>query len=227
MAKNLKKYMDVDVVAFLEEQLKGNTPQYLEDIVLDKKKLAQCVEHGRAEDKTMLWLSGPDGTQLEREHDVFLKETYGNEIWQYYAQEEPEGRYVAFAVELSGVQDGVIRGNLFELDYLEHAEMVRGKAQKACGLIPIFQDGVLAPAEYGRDHLADFRLEQMHGLVVDSMGIPSDKALHAAVLEEQKKVRGEMVGSEKPLEEKLSEAQKRSIETMNGGEKEKEKEGLF
>ena len=108
MGKSLKKYMDVDIVTFLEEKMKENTKSYQSDFGYDKEIFEKCLKSDRKEDKVLLWLSRPHGTQCVKEHDAFLNGTEGYSTWQYFAEQERGNEYVAFAVELKGVQDGVI-----------------------------------------------------------------------------------------------------------------------
>lgn len=193
MAKSLRKYMNVDVVAFLEEQMKENTKHYQGDFEYDKETFARCAASPWKEDKTLLWLSRPCGTQCVKEHDAFLEGTAGHSTWQYYAQQEAGDRYVAFAVELTGVQDGVIRGNLYELDYEKHAEMVRCKAVPAYDVVKTFEDGFATQAPLARSSYGFWtEYVEKHGPVVDSLGVPSDKELHRAVIAEQRHARAGM-----------------------------------
>lgn len=193
MGKKLHKYMDVDVVAFLEEKMKGNTKHFQSDFEYDKDKFARFVQSEHKEDKTLLWLSRPHGTQCVRESDAYLKGTEGHTFWQYYANQEAGSKYVAFAVELTGVQDGVIRGNLYELDYMKHAEMVKKEAQPAYEVVKTFEDGFTHQTSFARSsHGYWLDMVEEHGPIVESRAIPEDMALLKMVLAEQKQARAGM-----------------------------------
>lgn len=227
MKKKLCRYEDVDVVAFLEEKMKGNTLHYQGDFECDKEMLARCAASPWKEDKTLLWLSRRNGTQCVKEHDAFLEGTEGYHMWQYYAQQEAGEKYVAFAVELTGVQDGVIRGNLYELDYEKHAEMVRGKAQPAQEVVKTFEDGFATQAALARSSYGFWaELVEKHGTVVDSLGVPEDEGNLRRVLREQRREREKMGVAEKPLEEKMKDVYKRAGAAQREGVRDVEK-GLF
>ena len=64
-------------------------------------------------------MSRPSGTYCFRERDVFLEDTRQHNTWRFYG-EQTRDKILAYAVELTGTQDGTIRGNLYELDYPQH-----------------------------------------------------------------------------------------------------------
>lgn len=55
--------------------------------------------------KTLLWLSRPSGTYCFRERDVFISDTAPHNTWRFY-KEQTRDHILAYAVELTGVQDG-------------------------------------------------------------------------------------------------------------------------
>lgn len=77
----------------------------------------------QAVDKTLLWMSRPSGTYCFRERDVFLKDTRQHNIWRFYG-EQTRDKILAYAVELTGTKDDIIRGNLYELDYQQYFQHV-------------------------------------------------------------------------------------------------------
>ena len=200
MSKVLKKYLDVDVVAFLEEKMKANTEHYQTDFEYDRQMFERFVKSDRKEDKVLLWLSRRHGTQCMREYEAFLRGTEAYTTWQYYAGQESEG-CVAFAVELKGVQDGVIRGNVFELDYEKHAELVKKEAQPAYEVVKTFEDGHVAQAAFARSSYGYWAgMVEEHGAIVESRAVPSDGALLRLTLAEQKRMRDKMKVAEiRPL----------------------------
>lgn len=221
MGKSLKKYMDVDVFAFLEEKMKSNTEHYQSDFEIDKQMIERFVQSKRKEDKTLLWLSRPHGTQCAREYEVFLRGTAAHNTWQYFANQESKGRYVAFAVELLGVQNGVIRGNLYELNFLEHAKSAARNAQPASYVIKTFEDGYVEQVAFARSSYSYWaNLVEKHGPIVESRAMPSDKELLGIVLAEQKRDRDKMKeGSWKPacFEDVLKDAEERAGKQSSGG----------
>ena len=64
-----------------------------------------------------MWFCRPSGTYCFRERDVFLKDTAPHNTWRFY-KEQTSDRVLAYAIELTGKERGKIKGNLYELDYL-------------------------------------------------------------------------------------------------------------
>lgn len=221
MSKAFKKYMDVDVFAFLEEKMKGNTEHYQSDFEIDKQMIERCVQSAHKEDKTLLWLSRQHGTQCVREFDAFLKGTDAYSTWQYYANQGAGNKFVAFAVELKGVQDGVIRGNLYELDFLEHAKTAAQNAQPAYDVIKTFEDGHVAQVAFARSSYGYWAgLVEEHGPIVESRAIPSDSEMLGLVLAEQKRGRDKMkeaVWKPTSFEDVLKDAEERAGKQVSGG----------
>lgn len=221
MAKALKKYMYVDVIAFLEEKMKSNTEQYQSDFEIDKRLIERCAASALKEDKTLLWLSRPHGTQCVKEYEAFLKDTGAYTAWQYYAYQSAGDSFVAFAVELKGVEDGIILGNLYELDYIKHAEMVKREAQPAYDVIKTFEDGHAVQVPFTRSSYGYWvGLVNEHGPIVDSRSIPEDKEMLLLVLAEQKSQRDKMKEAEwksVSFENVLQDAQSRAGSSVSAG----------
>ena len=112
----LNKFENVDVTASLEAIMKQNTAFYQSDFDIDKEIIKRAAESPNAGDKRLLWFSRPSGTCCIKERDAFLKDTREHNTWKFYG-EQTRDRVLAYAVELTGIQDGKITGNLYELDY--------------------------------------------------------------------------------------------------------------
>ena len=102
-----------------------------------------------------MWLSRPSGTHCFRERDVFLKDTRPYNTWKFHG-EQTRDRILAYAVELTGIENGKIKGNLYELDYKQHYERVKAKALPADTNALIYEYGrIEQPAKQwfnGNDH---------------------------------------------------------------------------
>lgn len=122
----MNKFENVDVFSALNAIMKQNTGFYQSDFEIDKKIIARAAASRNDADKTLLWLSRPSGTHCFRERDVFLKGTAPNNTWHFH-KEQTRDRILAYAVELTGTENGKIKGNLYELDYAQHYERVRTK----------------------------------------------------------------------------------------------------
>lgn len=115
----MQKFENVDVIAALGEIMRQNTAFYQSDFDIDKGIIQRAAASDQAVDKTLLWMSRPSGTYCFRERDVFLKGTRQHNTWRFYG-EQTRDKILAYAVELTGIKDGTIRGNLYELDYQQH-----------------------------------------------------------------------------------------------------------
>ena len=115
----MQKFENVDVIAALSEIMRQNTAFYQSDFDIDKGIIQRAAASDQAVDKALLWMSRPSGTYCFRERDVFLKGTRQHNTWRFYG-EQTRDKILAYAVELTGIKDGTIRGNLYELDYQQH-----------------------------------------------------------------------------------------------------------
>lgn len=126
----MQRFDNVDVFASLNALMRQNTGFYQSDLEIDKEVIAKAAASPDAADKTLLWLSRPSGTYCFRERDVFLKDTGPHNTWRFH-KEQTRDRILAYAIELTGVEDGKIRGNLYELDYAQHYQRVKEQAVPA------------------------------------------------------------------------------------------------
>ena len=136
----LSKFENVDVIASLEAIMKQNTAFYQSDFEIDKRILREAASRPAAEEKRLLWFSRPSGTCCFRERDVFLKDTRQHNTWRFYG-EQTRDKILAYAVELTGKENGIIKGNLYELDYARHYERVKDKELAADTVHLIYEHG--------------------------------------------------------------------------------------
>ena len=138
----LQKFENVDVIASLEAIMKQNTAFYQSDFDIDKQILQKASGSPVPEDKRLLWFSRPSGTCCFRERDVFLKDTRQHNTWRFYG-EQTRDTILAYAVELTGTEQEKIKGNLYELDYLQHFREVIEKSIPADNYTLIYEHGEL------------------------------------------------------------------------------------
>ena len=136
----LSKFENVDVIASLEAIMKQNTAFYQSDFEIDKRILREAASRPAAEEKRLLWFSRPSGTCCFRERDVFLKDTRQHNTWRFYG-EQTRDKILAYAVELTGKENGIIKGNLYELDYPQHFREVVEKSLPADIYKLLFEHG--------------------------------------------------------------------------------------
>ena len=118
----MNKFENVDVLASLQQIMQQNTAAFQNDFDIDKKILTQAAKSKNAEDKVYLWFSRPNGTHCLRERDVFLRGTREHNTFRFYHEQTKE-RVLAYAVVLSGVESGKVKGSIYELDYAAKAEL--------------------------------------------------------------------------------------------------------
>lgn len=136
----LSKFENVDVIASLEAIMKQNTAFYQSDFEIDKRILREAASRPAAEEKRLLWFSRPSGTCCFRERDVFLKDTRQHNTWRFYG-EQTRDKILAYAVELTGKENGIIKGNLYELDYARHYERVKDRELAADTVRLVYEHG--------------------------------------------------------------------------------------
>lgn len=136
----LSKFENVDVLSTLEAIMRTNTGFFQNDFDIDKQIIAKAAAQTAAEDKTLLWLSRPSGTHCFKERDVFLKGTAAHNTWRFH-KEQTRDRILAYAVELTGIESGNIKGNVYELDYEKHYERVKTQSLPADTHRLIYENG--------------------------------------------------------------------------------------
>ena len=184
----LNKFENVDVLASLEAILKQNTGFYQSDFDIDKQIIAEKAASPNKEDKNLLWLSRPSGTYCFRERDVFISDTAPNNTWRFY-KEQTRDHILAYAVELTGVQDGKIKGNLYELDYEKHYERVKNDTLTAGTVTPVYEHGTREqPADRRFDGYPDPQLGKFESFEVQ----PKDPEALQSLLREEKESRDKL-----------------------------------
>ena len=181
----LQKFENVDVVASLEAIMKQNTAFYQSDFDIDKQILQKAAISPTPEGKRLLWFSRPSGTCCFRERDVFLKDTRQHNTWRFYG-EQTHDTILAYAVELTGTEQGKIKGNLYELDYPQHFREVIEKSISADNYTLLYEHGELTkPAGQYFDGNTDPQL----GKFIRFEAQPNDPEALKSLLGELKKKR--------------------------------------
>ena len=127
----MNKFENVDVLASLQQIMQQNTAAFQNDFDIDKKILTQAAKSKNAENKVYLWFSRPNGTHCLRERDVFLRGTREHNTFRFYHEQTKE-RVLAYAVVLSGMESGKVKGSIYELDYAAKAELAMKTAHGSC-----------------------------------------------------------------------------------------------
>ena len=105
----MRKFENVDIINSLRRIMNINTEHYKNDFFLDVDTIHTAALSDSAEDKYLLFMSRLNGTYCYCETDVFTKDT---------------SAYNAYAIKITGFENEVIKGNLYELDYPKHFKHV-------------------------------------------------------------------------------------------------------
>lgn len=146
----MRKFLGCDVLAVLNEIMRHHTESYQEDFITDKEILSEAIDEKDKFDRHFLWMSRPCGTHCLKEKDALLKDTSANKTWRYY-DEQTRDKILAYAVELDGFKDGVLKGDLYELDYHESANYIRNNAVPVVRVKLTCEDGNEITVPYEND----------------------------------------------------------------------------
>ena len=136
----------------------------------------------------LLWFSRPSGTYCFRERDVFISDTAPHNTWRFY-KEQTRDHILAYAVELTGTQDGKIKGNLYELDYEKHYERVKDNTLAAGTVTLMYEHGTREqPADRRFDGYPDPQLGKFERFEVQ----PKDPEALQSLLREEKESRDKL-----------------------------------
>lgn len=169
----MRKYMDVDIVAALGTVLEINTELYKSDFKYDIAMFKDASADPDAE-KYFVWLSRQNGTECFRERDVYLRDTSAYNSWIYYADSKSPIR--AYAVEVTGSNNGRVMGNLYELDHPTHVKQLGQDALPVQKAEARFEDGsmlTLPYEQYKRDFMA---LQNQYGRIQEAIYHPESEA---------------------------------------------------
>jgi hypothetical protein len=189
----MRKYENVDVIAALGAVTELNTEHYKSDFKYDVERFKEAARHPDGENNRLLWLSRHSGTWCFRERDVYIKDTEAFNYWNGYAKilgdinsymssVIVDDRILAFAVEIKGVENGRVKGDLYELDYRDHIRHINKNALPKHTVMATFEDGTkltLPCAEYDAHRE---RLYHRHGQITSYQTNPEDESVLRDIL---------------------------------------------
>ena len=180
----MRKFENVDIINSLRRIMNINTEHYKNDFFLDVDTIHTAALSDSAEDKYLLFMSRLNDTYCSCETDVFTKDTSAYNTWTYYG-EQAHDNIIAYAIKITGFENEVIKGNLYELDYLQHFREVIEKSIPADNYTLIYEHGELTkPAGQYFDGDTDPQL----GKFIRFEAQPNDpEALKSLLREQQKK----------------------------------------
>lgn len=137
----MQKFKKVNIEYVLDRVMYDNTQNYQSDFDIDKRILINAMESDRQEDKHLLWLSRKNGTHCLKEKEVLLKGTPAYKTWLHWAETAKDETFKAFAIYITGSVDGRPNGTVYELDYFQHAEMIKRSAMETDTKVIVFENG--------------------------------------------------------------------------------------
>ena len=152
----MRKYEDVDIIASLGAVMELNTEHYKSDFSYDIKMFMEAARHPTEENTHLLWLSRRCGTECFRERDVYLKESQASHTWAFHAT----------TGEITGLRDGKVMGNLYELDYRQHAAKLGQQALPIQEVSLKFEDGTEGRYPYEQYNHGIYGMVSEHGKMV-------------------------------------------------------------
>lgn len=183
MAQNAK-FLHVRLLPCLEMIMKQNTAFYQSDLQEDAKILERAAAETGRDKRVLLWFSRECGTECFPERDVFLRGTRANISWMYYAEQKSE-RFLAYTVEVTGVEDGYVMGNLYQLDFAETCDRIAAKALPAQTKLRYEHWTItLQPGER-----PPFNAEEKYGKLLEVVRIPNDEYALQELLDDEKCLR--------------------------------------
>ena len=136
----MRKYENVDIIATLGAVVELNTEHYKSDFKYDADMFKEAAINPDGENNRLLWLSRHSGTECFPERDAYIIETHAHTAWIYHAEGNGDSLR-AYAVEITGLDNGRVIGNLTELDYRQHAAEVKKAAVPCVAVFMKFKSG--------------------------------------------------------------------------------------
>ena len=167
------KFENIDLVDALRRIMDIHTQNYKEDFELDAGLLHSLADSQSPEDKHLLWMSRTSGTYLLPEREVYVEDSFENKVWEYY-HEQTGDPILAYEVEITGKEDGKVKGNLIELDYDAHVDRMQKLTVPVEKVAVTFEDDAtfyLSFRSYRREALP---LEEQHGEIVSVSYLPEN-----------------------------------------------------
>ena len=129
----------VDILNVLERVVRKNTRSFQEDFQFDVRKLTKAAQAQDIVDRSFCWMSRPCGTWCLNERAVLIRDSFEYSAWTLY--EDEADKIKAFCVVVTGQDHGRPIGNLYPVDYKNHARRVKENALPAENVVLTFSSG--------------------------------------------------------------------------------------
>ena len=184
------KHLNCDVLSILRGAVDTNTKSYREDLIHDELDFRKAAVEQNLDNNRFLWLSRKYGTVCVNERNAYITGTDANTIWRYYAeQKSPDDKYVAYAVEITGISDGRIIGNLHKLDYENHIKSLVKNEMPLASVDVLFSNGTAINMQTLELDTYRQSYTLVHGNIVSKKPMPEDEPILQAILKDERKQR--------------------------------------
>lgn len=185
----LHKFLNVDVIATLQSIMEQVTAFNREDFEYDRKAILKAAQMEEPEKRNLLWLCRENGTNMHMERDVFIRGTRSHNNIQFYHRDCQSESVVLYGVEITGIKKGVVRGNIYERDRHQYAELAFRGASPLTDVTLTFINGQEQRIpENDFNFPAQRDLEYQHGKIVEARNEPEDESMvQGALLREHQR----------------------------------------
>ena len=188
----MRKYENVDIVAALGAVVELNTEHYKSDFKYDIEKFKEAAKHPDGENNRLLWLSRQSGTWSFPERDVYIKDTeafnyftgYGKLLGspEFYQPVIVDDRILAYAVNITDIENGRIKGDLYELDYRDQIRQINKNAVPLHTVTATYKDGTTLTLPHKEHDAKHMSLYHQHGQLQTLIKHPQDESALRDVL---------------------------------------------
>ena len=172
----MRKYENVDIIAALGAVVELNTEHYKGDFKYDIADFKNAALNPDGENNRLLWLSRQSGTYCFPERDVYIKDTAAFNYWQgsatiigdkdsYMSSVIVHDRILAYAVDIKGLENGRVTGDLYELDYRNHVRDVQRAALPLHTVTAKYEDGTTLTMPHKEHDAKRESLYYQHGKI--------------------------------------------------------------
>ncbi|QOX64415.1 hypothetical protein FRZ06_14220 [Anoxybacterium hadale] len=114
-------FLNVNVLETLQRIMEKNTDYYQSDFRYDVEKLRAAAADRNAE-RHFFWMSRSGGTWCFAEPEVYIRRTSQHNTWNFYGAGNKSEHVKTFWIELKGMRDEKVMGDIVELDYQKHLD---------------------------------------------------------------------------------------------------------
>lgn len=135
-----RKFWKVDILEVMGRIVDVHTVHFKSDFDIDRCILEAAAGKEERQDRIFLWMCRENGTWCLRERDIFLKDTREHNTFCFYAEQTSEP-VLCYAVEVTGIVDGIVSGDIYTLDYQKHYEYMKKAAIGSWSVTLVYEHG--------------------------------------------------------------------------------------